>query len=123
MPLFVPITNDRNIFYSVILGFPVVAENYRAERQSWKLDLRVNAQTQIEIFSFPGAPARLSRPEALGLRHISFAVDDLDATIDKLSAAGIIFEPVRTDEFTDQRFVFFADPDGLPIELYETKSA
>lgn len=106
-------------FYHEILGFEIIAENYRAARNSWKLDLRVNEHTAIELFSFEDAPPRLSYPEASGLRHICFSVKDLDATIKKLSALGVTFEAIRIDEYTGKRFVFFADPDDLPIELYE----
>lgn len=111
--------NKSKHFYHEILGFEIIAENYRATRNSWKLDLRVNAQTAIELFSFEDAPPRLSYPEGRGLRHICFSVTNLDATIKKLSALGITFEAIRIDEYTGKRFVFFADPDDLPIELYE----
>lgn len=105
-------------FYTVVLGLPVIAETYRANRDSWKLDLAVG-DAQIELFSFPGAPPRPSYPEARGLRHLAFAVADLDAGVDRLAAHGVACEPVRIDALTDQRFTFFADPDGLPLELYE----
>ncbi|MBK9455413.1 MAG: VOC family protein [Bacteroidetes bacterium] len=111
--------NKSKHFYHEILGFEIIAENYRAARNSWKLDLRVNAYTAIELFSLEDAPPRLSYPEGRGLRHICFSVKDLDTTIKKLSALGITFEAIRTDEYTGKRFVFFADPDDLPIELYE----
>ncbi len=106
-------------FYSEILGFKILLEVYREERQSYKLDLEVGNQYQIELFSFPGPPARASRPEAAGLRHLAFEVDDIDEAIDRLQANGVITEPIRIDEFTGKRFTFFADPDGLPLELYE----
>ena len=106
-------------FYVETLGLAVVAENYRAERQSYKLDLALPDGAQIELFSFPNPPARPSRPEACGLRHLAFAVDDVAAWKRKLEAAGIAVEDIRVDEFTGRRFVFFADPDGLPMELYE----
>ncbi len=109
-------------FYVETLGLRVVAENYRAERQSYKLDLALPDGAQIELFSFPNPPARPSRPEACGLRHLSFAVDDVASWKQKLEAAGIAVEDIRVDEFTGRRFVFFADPDGLPLELYEVKS-
>lgn len=111
--------NKSKHFYHTILGFEIIAENYRSERDSWKLDLRVNADTAIELFSFPNVPERPSYPEARGLRHLCFSVDQLDETIKSLEQKGIVFEPVRTDIYTQKRFVFFADPDGLPIELYE----
>lgn len=106
-------------FYTEVLGLRVVAENYRAARDSHKLDLALPDGTQIELFSFPAAPARPSRPEAQGLRHLSFEVPDVQAAADELAAKGIAVEPLRTDEFTGRRFTFFADPDGLPLELYE----
>jgi len=106
-------------FYCEILGLTVVAETYRQARDSHKLDLALGDGTQIELFSFPQPPARLSRPEACGLRHLAFAVDDLDERIRHLRSHGIEVEPVRIDELTGQRFTFFTDPDGLPLELYE----
>lgn len=111
--------NKSKHFYHTILGFEIIAENYRSERDSWKLDLRVNANSAIELFSFPNAPERPSYPEARGLRHLCFSVDHLDETIKALEQKGIVFELVRKDIYTQKRFVFFADPDGLPIELYE----
>ena len=107
-------------FYTEVLGLQVVAEVYRAARDSWKLDLRVDANTQIELFSFPDPPARVSRPEACGLRHLAFRVVDLDTSVKHLSGHGVECEPIRVDEYTGRRFTFFADPDGLPLELYET---
>ena len=105
-------------FYSELLGLPVRFEVYREERRSWKCDLGVG-DAQIELFSFPDPPARVSRPEARGLRHLAFAVDDLDAAVARLVAAGVAVEPVRVDPYTDRRFTFFEDPDALPLELYE----
>lgn len=110
-------------FYTEILGFEVIAETYRAERDSYKLDLRVGEKDQIELFSFPNRPERLSYPEAKGLRHLAFAVDDLPVQIAALADNGIETEPVRIDEITGQRFTFFKDPDGLPLELYESSTA
>ena len=107
-------------FYTEVLGFEIIAENYRENRNSYKLDLKVDENTAIELFSFPDAPPRNSYPEAHGLRHLCFAVDDLDETIKTLSLKGIVFQEIRIDEYTQKRFVFFEDPDGLPIELYET---
>ena len=104
-------------FYTELLGLEVIHEVYRAERQSWKCDLRLGS-AQIELFSFPDPPRRVSRPEACGLRHLAFAVRDIDAAVARLAAAGIACEPVRVDPYTDRRFTFFADPDGLPLELY-----
>ncbi len=106
-------------FYTEILGLEVIREIYREERQSYKLDLAINGQYVIELFSFPSPPLRLSRPEGSGLRHIAFEVDDLNAAIEKLKHHKIICEPIRIDETTNKRFTFFADPDDLPIELYE----
>jgi glyoxylase I family protein len=105
-------------FYRDILGFRVIREVYRAERQSWKCDLDAG-NAQIELFSFPAPPPRPSRPEAQGLRHLAFNVDDLDAEVARLAAAGVECEPIRVDEHTGRRFTFFTDPDGLPLELYE----
>jgi glyoxylase I family protein len=106
-------------FYVEVLGLQVVAEAYREARDSWKLDLRLADGTQVELFSFPAPPPRVSRPEACGLRHLAFRVDDLDAALAHLRAHGVDAEPVRVDEYTGRRFSFFADPDGLPLELYE----
>ena len=106
-------------FYTEILGFSVIAENYREARDSYKCDLALADGSQIELFSFPSAPTRPSRPEAQGLRHLAFKVDDLDAAIRKLTDKGVECEPIRVDEYTDKRFTFFRDPDGLPLELYE----
>ena len=107
-------------FYTECLGLRVVAEHYREARQSWKLDLALPDGSQIELFSFPAAPPRPSRPEAQGLRHLAFAVDDVAACKQRLEAMGIAVEDVRVDEYTGHRFVFFADPDGLPLDLYES---
>lgn len=106
-------------FYTEVLGFEVQREVYRTERLSYKLDLAVNGSYQIELFSFPDPPERVSGPEAAGLRHLAFAVADVKAMRDMLMEKGINCEPLRTDEFTGKTFTFFTDPDGLPIELYE----
>ena len=106
-------------FYVNKLGLQVVQEIYRAERNSYKLDLAVNSLYQIELFSFPDPPARISGPEAAGLRHLAFEVDNIESTVMELNTKGIITEPIRVDEFTLKRFTFFSDPDGLPLELYE----
>ncbi|MFT4031608.1 MAG: VOC family protein [Siphonobacter sp.] len=106
-------------FYTEVLGFGVIREVYRAERQSYKLDLTVNGHYQIELFSFPNPPERISRPEAAGLRHLAFSVTDLEAAVEMLNEHGVVTEPIRRDEWTARRFTFFADPDDLPIELYE----
>ena len=106
-------------FYTEVLGLPVLAENHRAARESWKLDLGLPDGGQIELFSFPAPPARPSRPEACGARHLCFAVDDVEAVKAVLEAKGQAVEPVRVDEYTGRKFTFLPDPDGLPIELYE----
>jgi glyoxylase I family protein len=106
-------------FYVEVLGLEVVAEVYREARRSYKLDLKLPDGTQIELFSFPNPPERPSYPEACGLRHLAFAVSDLNAVVAHLAAHGVAVEPVRVDEYTGKRFTFFADPDGLPLELYE----
>jgi glyoxylase I family protein len=107
-------------FYVEILGLKILAEHYRAKRQSYKLDLALDDQYVIELFSFPDPPKRTSRPEAAGLRHMAFAVRDLEKSIQHLNENGISTEPIRIDEYTHKRFTFFADPDGLPLELYES---
>ncbi|WP_259066998.1 VOC family protein [Mucilaginibacter sp. X4EP1] len=106
-------------FYSEVLGLKIVQEIYRAERKSYKLDLEVGGQYQIELFSFPDPPARPSRPEAAGLRHLAFEVDNIDEAIAHVNSFDVVTEPIRIDEHTGKRFTFFADPDGLPIEFYE----
>ncbi|MES2274794.1 MAG: VOC family protein [Bacteroidota bacterium] len=106
-------------FYTEVLGLEVIQEVYRVERDSYKLDLAVGGQYQIELFSFPNPPKRVSRPEAAGLRHLAFEVDDIEVAIAHLSDYSVVSEPIRIDEHTDKRFTFFADPDGLPIEFYE----
>jgi glyoxylase I family protein len=106
-------------FYVEVLGLAVAAETYRAERDSYKLDLRLPDGVQIELFSFPSPPPRPSYPEACGLRHLAFAVADLAAAVTHLETHGVVVEPVRVDGLTGKRFTFFADPDGLPLELYE----
>ncbi|MET3118076.1 glyoxylase I family protein [Undibacterium sp. GrIS 1.8] len=106
-------------FYSEYLGLEIIAEHFRAERDSYKLDLQLPDGSQIELFSFPGAPPRPSYPEAQGLRHLAFEVRDIDHCKRHLKSLGIAVEAIRTDEYTGKRFVFFADPDGLPLELYE----
>ena len=104
-------------FYGEVLGLRVVHETYRAERQSYKLDLQLPDGAQVELFSFPDPPARPSYPEARGLRHLALRVADLEASLRVLAAHGVAAEPVRTDPFTGAPFTFIADPDGLPIEL------
>lgn len=106
-------------FYTEALGLEIVAEVYREARDSYKLDLRLPDGTQIELFSFPNPPPRPSYPEACGLRHLALTVAGLDPVVAHLEAHGVKVEPVRVDEYTGKRFTFFADPDGLPLELYE----
>ncbi|ELC0657004.1 VOC family protein [Vibrio fluvialis] len=106
-------------FYTEVLGLEIVAENYRAARDSYKLDLALPDGYQIELFSFPDAPARPSYPEAQGLRHLAFAVDDVAKVKQQLEHQGISVEPLRIDEYTGRAYTFFQDPDGLPLELYQ----
>ena len=106
-------------FYTDILGLNIVREVYREQRQSYKLDLEVAGQYQAELFSFPDPHARLSRPEAAGMRHLAFEVDDIDEAVAHIEKYGIVVELIRIDEFTGKRYTFFADPDGLPIEFVE----
>lgn len=110
---------ESKSFYTEVLGFQIDSETYRAERQSFKLDLSLNGEYLIELFSFPTPPKRLTRPEATGLRHIAFGVEDLDAWVKYLNEKSVDTEAIRIDEFTDKRFTFLSDPDNLPIELYE----
>ena len=108
-------------FYCDILGFTLVEEFYREERDSWKADLALNGQYTLELFSFPTPPARPSRPEACGLRHLAFSVDDIAQSVAALELAGVGCESVRVDPYTGKQFTFFSDPDGLPLELYESR--
>ena len=107
-------------FYVEVLGFSILQETYRSARDSYKLDLKVGTSSQIELFSFPNPPQRVDRPEACGLRHLALAVDDLDRAVAELQAKGVALEEIRLDEITGKRFTFFKDPDGLPLELYES---
>jgi len=109
-------------FYTAILGLEIVAENYRSDRNSFKLDLKLPDGGQIELFSFENRPQRPSYPEALGLRHLAFSVDSIEAVSKHLTQAGIEVEPIRVDEYTQRQYTFFSDPDGLPLELYEMAS-
>jgi glyoxylase I family protein len=106
-------------FYTQVLGLRVLAEHWRAERRSWKLDLALPDGSQVELFSFEDRPARPSWPEARGLRHLAFAVADVGRAKAELEARGVAVESIRIDEYTGRRFAFFADPDELPLELYE----
>ncbi|MEZ9644520.1 VOC family protein [Vibrio sp. 10N.261.52.C2] len=106
-------------FYTEILKLEIIAENYREARQSYKLDLALPNGAQIELFSFPNAPERPSFPEAQGLRHLAFCVDDVQQIKSYLEEQRVEVEQIRIDEFTGKAFTFFADPDGLPLELYQ----
>lgn len=106
-------------FYTEILGFEILQETYRSERKSYKLDLAIPGGGQLELFSFENPAKRPSRPEACGLRHLAFRVNDLDAAVQFLQERGITCEAVRVDDLTGKRFTFFKDPDDLPLELYE----
>ena len=106
-------------FYTEVLGCTIVKETYRAERDSYKLDLAIGGTYIIELFSFPNPPARPSQPESCGLRHLAFSVKDIEASIAALASHGVTCEPIRIDTLTNKRFTFFADTDGLPLELYE----
>lgn len=106
-------------FYTEVLGLEPIREVFRKDRKSWKLDLAVNGEYIIELFSFPDPPPRPSQPEARGLRHLAFEVKNLEQAIRSLEQQGVDVEPIRTDEYTGKRFSFFQDPDGLPLELYE----
>jgi glyoxylase I family protein len=106
-------------FYTKVLGFTIIAETYRAERASYKLDLAINGLYQLELFSFPEAKERASYPEAKGLRHLAFAVPDIAVAFEHLQQHGITLQPIRVDEFTGKKFFFFYDPDGQPLEMYE----
>lgn len=108
-------------FYVNVLGGRILAETFRAERESYKLDLVFPDSSQIELFSFPNSPKRVTKPEACGLRHLAFKVNDLESAVSYLGDFGIVCEPIRCDEFTQKRFTFFRDPDDLPLEFYECK--
>jgi len=106
-------------FYTEVLGFEIVEESYREARCSYKLDLAIAGRYQVELFSFPDFRERASYPEAKGLRHLAFAVDDVEAAAQELRDKGVAVEAVRVDELTKKKFVFFTDPNGQPLELYE----
>ena len=107
-------------FYVNKLNFPIIRENYRPERNDWKLDLRVNEYTELEIFAEPDPPKRVNRPEACGLRHLAFCVESVEQTVKELAEVGIDCEPIRVDAYTGKKMTFFQDPDGLPLELHES---
>ncbi|MEH2045622.1 SMU1112c/YaeR family gloxylase I-like metalloprotein [Nostoc sp.] len=106
-------------FYVEVLGFSIIQETFRAARNSYKLDLQVTENTQIELFSFPNPPERPSKPESCGLRHLAFQVDDVEETVFYLKSKGLEVENIRVDEITGKKFTFFKDPDNLPLEIYE----
>ena len=106
-------------FYVNKLGFQVIRENWRPEKQDWKLDLRINESTELEVFAPQNTPKRPSYPEACGLRHLAFHTADIEQTVSELQELGIDCEPIRTDTFTGRKMTFFFDPDGLPLELHE----
>lgn len=106
-------------FYIEVLGLEIIREEFRKERSSYKLDLALDGEYVIELFSFPNPPKRVSRPEATGLRHIAFSVPNLDAVVTKMNSLNIAVEFIRTDDYTNKRFTFIEDPDGLPIEFCE----
>ncbi len=116
------ICSDRDAalhFYSDVLGFPVIRSNYRKERDDWKIDLKINEETELELFIMHSRPSRVTNPEAYGLRHLAFHVEDVKHTVGELAENGIECEPVRFDEYTGKAMTFFRDPDGLPIEIHE----
>ncbi|MFS0513673.1 VOC family protein [Nostoc sp. UIC 10607] len=106
-------------FYVEVLGFSIIQETFRAARNSYKLDLKVAENTQIELFSFPNPPERASKPESCGLRHLAFQVDDVEETVFYLKSKGLEVENIRVDEITGKKYTFFKDPDNLPLEIYE----
>ena len=106
-------------FYIKKLGFEAIRENYRKERDDWKLDLRVDGHTELEIFAEKNPPKRVNRPEACGLRHLAFRVESVEETVKELDEIGIECETIRTDTYTGEKMTFFFDPDGLPLEIHE----
>lgn len=106
-------------FYVDKLGFFVVRENYREERKDWKIDLEAGNGVELELFIEPNPPKRVTRPEACGLRHLAFYVENVEETVEKLLQIGIVCEPIRVDEYTNKKMTFFFDPDGLPLEIHE----
>ncbi len=106
-------------FYLEVLGCSIIKETFRTERNSYKLDLQVGNGDTIELFSFPHPPERVNNPEACGLRHLAFAVEDIEASVAYLKSQQVEVEEIRLDEITEKRFTFFRDPDNLPLEIYE----
>jgi glyoxylase I family protein len=105
-------------FYVDLLGFKIIRENYRNERDDYKIDLKCG-DLEIELFIIKNAPKRPSYPEALGLRHLAFYVEDVEAMVTQLNKKGIKTEPIRIDDYTNKKMTFFFDPDGLPLEIHE----
>ncbi|MDI9338819.1 MAG: VOC family protein [Alphaproteobacteria bacterium] len=106
-------------FYTEILGFKIINEHFRVDKNSFKLDLALNEQYIIELFSFPYPPQRPTMPESTGLRHLAFGVKNMNSAVEFLKLNNVLTEPIRIDEFTHKKFTFFNDPDNLPLELYE----
>jgi glyoxylase I family protein len=106
-------------FYIDILKFSIINETYRSDRDSYKLDLKVSDRDTLELFSFPSPPPRTSKPEACGLRHLAFEVDNIEENVKYLISQGVDVEPIKIDEITGKKFTFFKDPDDLPLEIYE----
>jgi glyoxylase I family protein len=106
-------------FYVDVLKFSIITETYRSDRDSYKLDLKVSDRDTIELFSFSSPPPRPSKPEACGLRHLAFAVDNIEENVEYLVSKGVNVEPIRVDLITGRKFTFFKDPDDLPLEIYE----
>ncbi|WP_455795679.1 SMU1112c/YaeR family gloxylase I-like metalloprotein [Clostridium butyricum] len=105
-------------FYVNLLGFKIIRENYRPERNDYKLDLKLG-ECELEIFGIENSPKRVTKPEACGLRHLAFKVDSVEHTVNELNRKGIITESIRFDQYTNKKMTFFFDPDGLPLELHE----
>ena len=106
-------------FYHEVHGFPIIRSNFRQGRQDWKIDLRINETTELELFIMSDRPARVTNPEAYGLRHLAFRVESVADTVAELEGKGIECEPIRKDAYTGKPMTFFSDPDGLPIEIHE----
>ncbi len=106
-------------FYVDIVKFSIINETYRRDRDSYKLDLKVSEHDTLELFSFPYPPQRPSKPEACGLRHLAFEVENIEENVDYLISKGVDVESIRVDPITGKKFTFFKDPDHLPLEIYE----
>ena len=105
-------------FYVEQLELPIIRENYREERDDYKLDLQVG-DIELEIFGVKNPPVRVTKPEACGLRHLAFKVEDIEIAVKWLNDKGIETEEIRIDPYTQKRMTFFRDPDDLPLELHE----